>query len=139
METRKNFIEFLLKIPEFKEINIGILAKCLQADGFHRMGGVESQGSRVTYHDYQPRIKEIFDYWQFSLTKLIEFLNSDPANNKQIKEIIIRSFRGISYHRGLEIILDTLKKMLGILPDSKIEIYREIKTVIAYGTKIDIQ
>jgi hypothetical protein len=94
--TRANLQDRLLvvrealasKVKEEQELGIRALGRALETHSFSRMGGVESQGSRVPGRDYGPTGQEIREYWQECIRLLREkILSGGELANKAKQEL----------------------------------------------------
>jgi hypothetical protein len=97
------------------------------------MGGVESQGSRTTLMDYNPTYNEGIEYWRSSILKLEKLLIEDLKNRAIVKEILLQKLAGLVLNRCFHLISVAIYRILEILPESKLEVYRATEKAIAIG------
>lgn len=133
LDERQRLIDFMLSQNKFRSLGISCLGKSLQTHHFTRMGGAETQGSSSILLDYSPTYKETMNYWEESISKLQAILVNDPKNRERAKVILISSLRGILDHGGLSIIYPAITNILEIIPDSKLDIYSEVKKILSYN------
>lgn len=132
---RQKLIEFALSTTEFQQLGISALSRSLQTDHFSRLGNVESQGSRSTLMDFYPTYEDGVEYWKSSIMKLEKILVEDAYHKLQVKEIFLQKLAGLVRNRSLHLISLSLYKILEVLPESRLEVFRATKKAIALGGK----
>ncbi|PBQ32735.1 hypothetical protein CNR22_13440 [Sphingobacteriaceae bacterium] len=107
----KTRFDTLIKFTRGKtklEVILGIkaLQRALMAHNFMRMSGAEDQGTSVTLRDYQPRGKEIGEYWKSVLTELTDLINhNDIEIAGEAKRAFLQSFGNLITVGAFEIVL----------------------------------
>jgi hypothetical protein len=122
---------------EKKAIVIRALGAALETRWFNRMGGVESQGSRVSQADYQPQTsQEIYDYWKTCLTHLTQFaINVDEEQSKAAKDQLTNHIRGL-IQNGFA---DELEKNFILISKSKWPFWPDAIEAFNHSLKYDIK
>ncbi|MGG1218220.1 hypothetical protein ABE236_12275 [Priestia endophytica] len=81
---------------ELKKLAIEAAGHALMTQGFSRMIGVESQGSRPSQQEWRPENwGEIFDYWDQVLSLLTELIIKDDEFSELISEQIVGNVSGL--------------------------------------------
>lgn len=116
----------------FRELAFAAMAKGLQTESLRRFGGAEILGSR-TLEDYRPSVKEIHDYWNNILDRLIELACSKNQFSKEAVDIIGRKIRGLCYAGEADLILNAVKKVYQCSnKEFWEEALRELKVTLKY-------
>jgi hypothetical protein len=97
------------KVKEEQELGIRALGRGLKTHSFSRMGGVESQGSRVPKRDYEPTGQEIREYWQECIRLMREKILLGGELATKAKQELGTNIGGLVRNGMIEEVEDTIE------------------------------
>lgn len=120
-QNRVNIIKWALYSDEreVKKIGINSANHALQSQGFSRMLGVESQGSRPSMQEWRPSNRgEVFEYWDQIMNLLTELIVKEDDCSNLILEAIVDNIFSLIRSDYVENLDENLEKIF-----SKLEYY----------------
>lgn len=136
-DQRLLIIEDALKssVPECRILAIKALGSALETHDFVRMGGIETQGSRVPQEDWRPKYwSEAFEYWE----KCIDILTSISCSNEfddLARQQIAKNIRGLVQYGRADKLEAAVKSIIEKKGPYWPEALEEVKNTISYDVQ----
>jgi hypothetical protein len=121
---------------DYIQIAIQAMGRGLVNDHYRRMGGAEKQGSSAPLHDYYPNWKEITDYWKEIVSILTDLACSNSAHSSFAQETIALSIRHLLRDRETEIVIDSIRKIIGVRGNLWTEALNNLKMTLGYEKQL---
>ena len=121
---------------DLKKLAISAAGHALKTNGFFRVSGAESQGSRPVGKDWRPKYwKDIFDYWRASLKFLQGFAREDDECGELARKQIVECTGGLIYNSRLKDLDPVLKEICNHRGYFWPELYNEFYEIIRMRLK----
>lgn len=117
---------------DYTQIAIQAMGRGLINDHYTRMGGAEKQGSSAPMHDYHPNWKEITDYWKEIVSILTDLACSKSPHSTLAQEKIAHSIRSLLRDHESEIVIDSIRKIIGVKGNLWTEALNNLKMTLGY-------
>ena len=121
---------------DYTQIAIQAMGRGLINDHYTRMGGAEKQGSSAPMHDYYPNWKEITDYWKEIVSILTDLACSNSAHSALAQEKIAHSIRSLLRDQESEIVIDSIRKIIGVRGNPWTEALNNLKMTLGYEKRL---
>jgi hypothetical protein len=117
---------------DYTQIAIQAMGRGLINDHYIRMGSAEKQGSSAPMHDYYPNWKEISDYRKEIVSILTDLACSKGGHASLAQEKIANSIRSLLRDRECEIVIDSIRKIIGVRGNLWTEALNNLKMTLGY-------
>lgn len=122
-------------VKEEQELGICALGRALETHSFSRMGGVESQGSRVPGRDYEPTDQEIQEYWHEIIRLLRDTILSEGELATKAKQELGTNIGSLIRRGMIEEVEDTIETIINQGEPSWPECLRAIRHLLDYNSE----
>lgn len=113
LEDRWDMITYCLNGgEEYESLGISALSSSLTADNFSRMGGAEDQGDVAPLQDYRPNGREVYEYWQKSISELEKYCWGEGPFSERSINILKDKFYSLCAHGGGKLIIPVISKLI---------------------------
>ncbi|MDO8871723.1 MAG: hypothetical protein Q7V05_03205 [Methanoregula sp.] len=121
---------------DLKKLAISAAGHALKTNGFFRVSGAESQGSRSVAKDWRPKYwKDIFDYWRAGLKFLQGFATRDDEFGELARKQIVEYTSGLIYQGRFKDLDPVLKEICNHRGYFWPELYNEFYEIIRMQLK----
>ncbi|AEA43059.1 hypothetical protein [Fluviicola taffensis] len=113
LQERLEVIKYGLskKDSDFNRIIVLALGRSLFNNNYTRMGGADQQGSGPRLRDNEPIWSEVLEFWQQSITILLDIALNDELNKKLAKEKLVQSFRTLIRDGEVDLVVKIVTKI----------------------------
>lgn len=94
------------KETEYKSLVIDAIAHALEAGGYTKTLGAETQGTRLPLEDYRPTNNEVHLYWEKCLHLLVKISETDTGTIDKVKKVVEASTRGLIHIGEIDLLED---------------------------------
>jgi hypothetical protein len=121
---------------ELKKLAISAAGHALKTNGFFRVSGAESQGSRPVGKEWRPKYwKDLFNYWRAALKFLQGFAMEDDECGEHARKQIVEYMGGLIFHGRLKDLDSVLREICDHRGYFWPELYNEFYEIVRMQLK----